>query len=371
MIHFSSWLWQEFLQGAVPADQTAQMQRDLAEECAECHSSRVTRRKFRAIGREASDCPTTYALWADLQAGTPAFTGIQRWKGLRQCAETAQLVFDNVHDPLLVTTRGDFSGSQQLLQEVKPFVIDLRVDRNPARKLIHLTGQVLNSKEPNRRFSSIDVFLLRGENLALQITATASGEFDLEFKDEKDLRLFLDINGQKVIEVQLPTSLGDAHIRGHLLIAEDNPINRMVLTNLVTRLGYTADVVTNGAEALERVERNGYDVILMDCQMPVMDGFQATAAIRVLPPERSQIPIIAVTANAFRGAREKCLASGMDDYLTKPVDKQKLDAMLSKWLSPGIQRIQEGVPASCGRIQRETKEEYATDSCGHMKPNAR
>ncbi|QDS91534.1 Sensor histidine kinase RcsC [Roseimaritima multifibrata] len=121
----------------------------------------------------------------------------------------------------------------------------------------------------------------------------------------------------------------------HALIAEDNHINQLYIAELMKYLGCTCDVVENGDEALNALQKNRYDLILMDCQMPEMDGFTATREIRRLQsvgelPE--QLPIIALTANALKGDRERCLDAGMDDYLTKPLLAAQLQAMLEKHL---------------------------------------
>ena len=104
-----------------------------------------------------------------------------------------------------------------------------------------------------------------------------------------------------------------------VLVAEDNLVNQRVLTALLSRLGHRFEVVPDGAAAIEAVKRSTYDCVLMDCQMPRVDGFEATAAIRRLPGVIRQVQIIAVTANAMPGDRERCLAAGMNDYVTKPV----------------------------------------------------
>jgi CheY-like chemotaxis protein len=116
-----------------------------------------------------------------------------------------------------------------------------------------------------------------------------------------------------------------------VLVVEDNPMNQKVASRTLERLGCRVDIAANGLEAVDMVNRFPYDVIFMDCQMPEMDGYEATRRIRQLPGVNAHIPIIAITANAFRGDREACLASGMDDYLTKPVGKAQFDQMLAKW----------------------------------------
>jgi CheY-like chemotaxis protein len=120
-----------------------------------------------------------------------------------------------------------------------------------------------------------------------------------------------------------------------ILVAEDNPVNQEVALAMLEGLGYETDVADNGLEAVEAMQRQRYDLVLMDWRMPDMDGFEAVAAIRRLEAERpggERTPVIALTANAMEGDREQCLAAGMDDYLAKPFKQEQLQAVLSRWL---------------------------------------
>jgi CheY-like chemotaxis protein/PAS domain-containing protein len=119
----------------------------------------------------------------------------------------------------------------------------------------------------------------------------------------------------------------------HVLLAEDNLVNQRVARRLVEKMGYTVDVVNNGAQAVAAVRNGTYSLVLMDCQMPEMDGLTATAEIRKLNGPGRNIPIIAMTANSMRGDRERCLDAGMNDYVSKPVAFETLNSVLSYWLS--------------------------------------
>jgi len=120
-----------------------------------------------------------------------------------------------------------------------------------------------------------------------------------------------------------------------ILLAEDNTINQKVALKILEKLGYRADAVANGEEAIKTLETIPYDLVFMDCQMPVMDGYEATTAIRNghSTVKNHDIPIIAMTANAMKGDREKCLAVGMNDYVSKPISPQEISDVLEKWLN--------------------------------------
>ncbi|MFQ5515418.1 MAG: response regulator [Myxococcota bacterium] len=124
----------------------------------------------------------------------------------------------------------------------------------------------------------------------------------------------------------------DSPRNASVLLVEDIPINREITSRILEKLGCRVDVAKDGLEALDAVERRRYDLILMDCQMPHMDGFDATREIRRRESESTRTPIVAITANALDGDRESCLAAGMDDYLTKPVERRRLQAILRRWL---------------------------------------
>jgi CheY-like chemotaxis protein len=119
-----------------------------------------------------------------------------------------------------------------------------------------------------------------------------------------------------------------------VLVAEDNPVNREVTLNMLVALGCNAMVVENGEEAVRAVTDNDFDIVLMDCQMPVMDGYVSTEQIRKYEDSegiQDRVPIVALTANAMLGDEQNCLAAGMDGYLSKPFKQSKLEAVLGRW----------------------------------------
>jgi two-component system, sensor histidine kinase and response regulator len=118
----------------------------------------------------------------------------------------------------------------------------------------------------------------------------------------------------------------------NILVVEDNVVNQQVAMRMLTSLGYDADIAQNGKEALETLMANDYDLVLMDCEMPEMNGYEATLALRRLSDDKRHTPVIAMTAHALPGERHKCFEAGMDDYLSKPVRREVLAQTLKKWL---------------------------------------
>jgi PAS domain S-box-containing protein len=137
---------------------------------------------------------------------------------------------------------------------------------------------------------------------------------------------------QAAVAAATTSAVADVPLR--ILIAEDNPVNQLVLQTMLSNLGHTVDLAENGADAVSLVEQAAPDVVLMDCQMPVMDGYAATAAIRALPGAAADTPIVALTASAMPSDRQRCLDAGMDEYLAKPVKQADLVATIARVLDP-------------------------------------
>ncbi|WP_293858319.1 ATP-binding protein [uncultured Alsobacter sp.] len=219
----------------------------------------------------------------------------------------------------------------------------------------HLTAQVSDtgigmSAQAQARlfkeFTQVDASIRRrfgGTGLGLvickRITEAMGGTIAVASEEGKGSRFTVDI---PVSNIALPTAAPASSAperaepikTGRILVVEDNPTNQRVASELLARLGCSAECAENGEEALARMATGQFDLILMDMQMPVMDGLEATRRLRATG--HAQIPIIGLTANAFVSDRETCLAAGMNDFLPKPATKSKLQSMLRTWLGRGL-----------------------------------
>jgi two-component system, sensor histidine kinase and response regulator len=198
-------------------------------------------------------------------------------------------------------------------------------------RLVALTslGQACSTEE--LKLAAIDKYLVKPvkQSRLFDCLVNAMGKAPV-----RDVVAKSDLSAAPVHSPQVEPQPGQALF----LLAEDNIVNQKVALGLLRKLGYGADAVPNGLAALETLKSISYDVILMDCQMPEMDGYETTRAIRKREqslekpcPWKTPVYIIAMTANAMQGDREKCLAAGMDDYLSKPIRLQALQAVLKRW----------------------------------------
>jgi CheY-like chemotaxis protein len=149
-----------------------------------------------------------------------------------------------------------------------------------------------------------------------------------------------------------------------ILLTEDNPINVTVATELLQGYGCIVTPAGNGLEALTQVKKQQFDLIFMDCQMPEMDGFEATAEIRTLESKQviKKTPIVAFTANAMRSDEEKCLSVGMDDFITKPINQESLEKVLIKWLSEKMEIVARDEPAASELPQKDQSAQQNVDA---------
>ncbi|MCP3874911.1 MAG: response regulator [Desulfobacteraceae bacterium] len=186
-------------------------------------------------------------------------------------------------------------------------------------KLILLTSGGLRGDAAEMKKIGFDAYLtkpIKHSDLYNAILTVLSVESD------GTKSLIEEIAPKKIVTKYTIAEQKKQHLR--ILLAEDNIINQKVASLMIKKMGYCADIAANGNEAVKALKNNSYDIILMDIQMPEMDGYEATKMIRNLDDNNKNIPIIAMTANAMKGDREKCLAAGMDDYITKPIDAEIL-----------------------------------------------
>jgi hypothetical protein len=206
MIHFTAEEWFEFARDSALAEQRLSMHRHLEQGCDACRKLLGMWQEILAIGaREASFRPPGEAV----HFAKAAFGPRERVKWFPMIAEAARLIFDSMLDPIPSAIRGAVVSTQHFLQEAKPFVVDLQVNNDPARKRIHLIGQVLNSAQ-RENVSEVEVFVLNGEDLVANVMSNKSGEFELEFREDENLQVFVDVRGRKVIEVFLSNSAAAA-----------------------------------------------------------------------------------------------------------------------------------------------------------------
>lgn len=144
-----------------------------------------------------------------------------------------------------------------------------------------------------------------------------------------------------------------------ILLVEDNPINQEMAAIMLMRAGYKVDIAENGKVALESIDKKDYDLVLMDVQMPVMDGYEATKVIRMKEKDNKHLPVIAMTAHAMQSDRKKCLEVGMDDFLSKPIDRDNMFSTIEKWINPA--NIITSTSISNGAKQEDTPEQPIVD----------
>jgi PAS domain S-box-containing protein len=184
-----------------------------------------------------------------------------------------------------------------------------------------------------------------GLSISRKLVHALGGDIDFESSEGSGSRFWFDIPINAVapdmsaLESGMPGSShaeatwpGKMFRKGRVLVAEDNPANQMIIQSLLERLGLTVDVVANGLEALDAASSRSYDLVMMDIGMPEMDGIAATRAIRALESPMARVPIVAVTAHVMRGERESLLTQGLDDYLSKPIDRTALLDCVTRWI---------------------------------------
>ena len=234
--------------------------------------------------------------------------------------------------------------------------INLAVSVCERNKLPHLhisitdTGRGIPADEHDTVFCEFSQLtqsgqMTSGTGLGLPITKRLvelmGGCIDYESRENEGSRFWfelpLTVAGQLVIPADVPATSDQGTLpkKGRILLADDSPANQMLARAMLRDSGCTVDTASNGLEAVEAIRTLPYDLVLMDISMPEMDGLEATSAIRDLPGSVSSIPVIAMTAHAIVGDKDRFMSAGMNDYISKPVTKQRLYEILDRWLTAG------------------------------------
>jgi len=206
-----------------------------------------------------------------------------------------------------------------LLDSTSDILIDAVDPRFPVRAERILLTPICKNRSPD---------YLEENNFSAELHKPVKGSKLIEFFT-KTLCISSDEAVPRAVSTATKSALPRKH---HILLAEDNITNQLVAREILKKLGYIVDVVANGLEALQAATEKHYDLIIMDCQMPEMDGYEATE--RILKQQGSKAPpIVAMTANAMQGDKEQCLAVGMCDYIPKPVSPEKIEEVIQRWIS--------------------------------------
>lgn len=301
------------------------------------------------------------ALDLDIAEGVPAFV-------LGDELRLSQVLSNLVTNALKFTEQG------RVLVKVSP--CGYEDDRIRLRFAVHDTG--IGIPEDKRevlfeRFTQVDTSTTRrygGAGLGLAISQhlvnAMGGRIELQSREGEGSCFSFALSLRRPEEAAVAAATAEDLSRDigqpmpqlpalRILVAEDNAVNREVALGLLAKLGHRADVVGNGADAVAALEQHNYDMIFMDVHMPVLDGLMATREILSRWPQGRRPVIIAMTADAMNGDRERCLSAGMQDYVSKPVSMKNLSAMLSRWASPA----QEAEVAAT--IDRELFEAYGAE----------
>lgn len=255
-------------------------------------------------------------------------------------ARTRQVLVNLVGNAMKFTDDGEIRVSVTLHSLDDPLVVlEFRVDDAGSgiepKQLAHLFDEFW-SGDPSASRGLVGTGL--GLAICKRLVTMMGGEISVESEFGKGSSFWFRIpfaaaSDDVTIEQVANSKSIPKHLRGRILLAEDNPTNQMIVRTMLQKLGLSVDVVGNGIEAVDAINSRHYDVVLMDVSMPEMDGIEATRCIRELSPDKARIPLIALTAHAMRGDREKFLSEGLDDYLEKPVTQAALAVCLSRWLS--------------------------------------
>ncbi|MFV8571222.1 ATP-binding protein [Marinobacter sp. SBS5] len=288
--------------------------RDLISECIALHGQQARRKRIALLNEIDVDLPEYFL-------GDPTRS--------RQILNNLLSNAIKFTDHGKVTVRASYSSGQLRIE-----VIDtgIGMSREGLHKIFSPFSQA--DSDTTRLYGGTGL----GLTLCRQLVDRMNGRIEVDSTPGKGthftVTLPLPIHNEPVQEIALAEDVStDPMPLMKILLVEDNHVNQLVASAILRRLGHKVDNAENGQRALEALNRESYDLVLMDCQMPVMDGYEATRAIRRNPLWKN-LPVIAVTANVMQGDKEECFASGMDDYITKPYNREELKTAIGRWAPP-------------------------------------
>ncbi len=287
---------------------------------------------------------------------------LEKWGAYVECADSGESALIKLRHAARNTKPYDIAFIDELMPGCNGIELMRSINQDSeisSIQMVLMTNQT-HAESFLERFPEIDAFVQKPvlqSSLYDAISTVMRGSLNIVNP------LYVDQSDEKEIS-----------FNAHILVAEDNSANQQVAIGMLERLGCAVIVASNGSEAINLLERNRFDIIFMDCNMPEMDGYEATRIIRTLHGSNAGLPIIAMTANVQEGDREKCLNAGMDDYLPKPLKLERLRASLKKWLpddsSVILSETVDGIPvinqtpSSTGPIDEERIEELKESVAG-------
>ncbi len=285
--------------------------RELISECTTLHAQQARRKRIALVNEIDSDLPEYFL-------GDPTRT--------RQVLNNLLSNAIKFTDQGKVKVRVSYSSGKLRIE-----VIDtgIGMSRQGLHKIFSPFSQA--DTDTTRLYGGTGL----GLTLCRQLVDRMNGRIEVDSTPGKGthftVTLPLPVHDEPIQEASQPEEKPSAPLTVlKILLVEDNHVNQLVASAILRRLGHKVDNAENGQRAIEALKRESYDIVLMDCQMPVMDGYEATREIR-RNPHWKDLPIIAVTANVMQGDKEECFASGMNDYITKPYNREELKAAIMRW----------------------------------------
>jgi len=235
-----------------------------------------------------------------------------------------------------VTVKASVLEKTEKIVRIRIEVIDsgIGISEEAQRKLFNSFTQADGSTTRKYGGTGLGLAIVR------QLVTLMRGRLGVDSEEGKGACFWIEIAFEIPDEKMLPDQAEEVvesieALKGHVLLVEDNPVNQIIAKKMLEKIGISYEVVVNGEEAVTRLKQpHEFDAVLMDCQMPVMDGYEASQAIREFEKVNSskRMPVIAMTANAMEGDKDKCIQAGMDDYVAKPVKQDALKQVLRNWL---------------------------------------